>query len=144
MTLSIGVVGYSTDDFDQKEALKYITEGLTQILRRYKKYYNDIEIVSGYTNYGIPSLTYRIADEIGIKTVGYACRKALEMDVYPVDEYHIVGDDWGDESEEFLNRINTLLRVGGGKQANSEAKNFRRKWSEDPLRIIEFDLERNE
>ncbi|HLD37442.1 MAG TPA: hypothetical protein VJA86_02555, partial [Candidatus Nanoarchaeia archaeon] len=53
-------------------------------------------------------------------TAGIACSKANEYECFPVDEKVIVGNEWGEESQTFLNSIDVLVRVGGGSQSKRE------------------------
>lgn len=56
---------------------------------------------------------------------------------FPVSSVTLVGSNWGDETESFLNSINILVRIGGGKQSMREVemtKKMRR------IDIIEYDL----
>lgn len=140
---SVGVVGYSAGEFDKEKAYKYMIDGLKTIIDNNKfNSYKDIEIVSGFTDYGIPAIAYRVADYFNIKTVGFACNKAIDenMELYSVDEGYIKGDNWGDESDYFLERIDALIRIGGGNQAHEETEKF--KENNDKNKIVEFDLER--
>jgi hypothetical protein len=131
--LKIGVVGYSDKKFDKKEALELLRKGLDELVGRRK----DIVIVSGLTNLGIPAIAYKEAVLRGYRTVGIACKKASEYELFEVDESIILGDEWGEESDRFLEYIDVLLRVGGGKQSLAEAK----KAKEMGKRVIEYELE---
>jgi hypothetical protein len=125
----IGVVGYSSGNFDQKKALNTIRER-----------YDEVTIVSGLTNIGIPALAYKYAKEHKLPTVGIACTKATEYDCFPCDKEIIVGKDWGDESDTFLKSIDYLVRVGGGDQSAKEVTKF--KTMNGNEHIMEFELER--
>lgn len=120
--LKIGLVGYSDKKFDKDFATRLVNIGLLTAVNENLKDHRpeEIFIVSGLTNIGIPALGYSFAKAIGWKTVGIACSKASEYDCFPVDERIIVGSEWGDESETFLNYIDALVRVGGGKQSLKE------------------------
>lgn len=115
----IGVVGYSSAYFDRTEGRKLL-EGLIKEAKKDCPNDHKISIVSGLTNLGIPAIAYQIAADEGYHTVGYACSEAEKFACYPVDTKHIIGTDWGDESEEFLSNIDALIRVGGGKQSKEE------------------------
>ena len=93
-------------------------------------------VVSGLTNLGVPALAYNEAKIRGWRTVGIACSKAEEYDCFAVDERIIVGDEWGQESETFLNNIDVLVRVGGGNQAKRETGDFRKLEKQ----VMEYDL----
>jgi len=116
---SIGFVGYSQQEFDEDMA-EGIIESFFADWSFLTKGDLEIEIVSGLTNIGIPALVYKIAKEKGYKTVGVACEKAKEYECFPCDEEIIVGEEWGDESDLFLNRIDMLVKIGGGKQSKEE------------------------
>lgn len=119
--LKIGLVGYSDKKFDKELASKLTRIGILKAINENSD--GDpsrIFIVSGLTNIGIPSIGYSFAKDMGWKTVGIACKKAYEYECFPVDEEIIVGENWGDESSTFLDYIDVLVRVGGGKQSLKE------------------------
>ncbi|HEX9923906.1 MAG TPA: hypothetical protein VGD99_14710 [Anaerolineae bacterium] len=132
--LRIGVVGYSGQPFDHDRARQLLDEAYDQLESRYPD--RAKVVVSVLTDVGIPALTYRAAVERGWRTAGIACAKAFEYERFPVDEEHIVGQKWGDESPTFLDSIDILVRVGGGKQALRETADM--KASGRP--VIEYDL----
>ncbi|HLG28284.1 MAG TPA: hypothetical protein VI423_10905 [Paenisporosarcina sp.] len=146
-TIRIGVVGYSGQKFDENEAQDLIAGTFDAIEMRWpdrkthpgKRAVTLTEkvIVSGLTDVGIPALAYREAVRRGWKTVGIACEKAKEYDLFPVDKKIIVGKEWGDESETLLNNIDVLVRIGGGKQSLREVKQFQ----ETGKPVIEHELE---
>lgn len=134
----IGVVGYSNPDKFDQDAGEEVTRTILEKIFNNFNDLSDVELVSGLTDIGIPGIAYRVADEYGVYTVGYACEKAEENDIYPVDESHIVGDDWGDESDYFLGRLTHLIRIGGGKQAHEETEKFKEMKGEK--RVYETDI----
>lgn len=113
----IGVMGYSSQKFDEEKALK--------VLRTYFSYLPaDTEIVSGFTDLGIPGLAYKVAREFGFYCTGIASIKAKNYDCFPVDTL-IMDDDWvnwGDESLAFLDYCDSFLKIGGGQQSKQEAE----------------------
>lgn len=117
--LRIGVVGYSTKYFNKKDTRAKLEKMIKNITRKNKL---PVSIVSGLTNIGISAIAYQIALEYGYKTVGYACKKALDMELFDVDKKNIIGNNWGDESEEFLNNIDILVKAGGGEQSKDEVQ----------------------
>jgi hypothetical protein len=121
--LRIGVAGYSGRPFDQAEGQRLLVEALDQVVREHPA--AAYTLVSGWTDLGIPALAYREAQRRGWRTVGVACPLAREYACFPVDEEHIIGAAWGDESAFFLANIDVLVRVGGGGQALREAAAFR-------------------
>ena len=132
--LNIGCVGYSSGKFNKKlgEALVGIAFKLIE-----EKYPSDkYTLVSGYTDMGIPAIAYRLADKLGWETVGIACKKAEDNPCYEVDKVIIEGSDWGDESKTFLDYIDVLIRVGGGKQSIAETNTAK----ECKIPVYEFDL----
>ncbi|MGK7877101.1 MAG: hypothetical protein AB4426_28555 [Xenococcaceae cyanobacterium] len=129
--IRIGVVGYSMQMFEQDRALSLIRQGFDSI-----EMAGVIEVVSGLTRLGIPALAYEEAVRRGWKTVGVACSKAFEYECFPVDETIIVGDEWGDESQTFLDMIDVLVRIGGGLQAHRECFLAKKQGKQ----VIEFEL----
>ena len=131
----IGVVGYSDDSvFNHDIAKALLTIALDIVEKDLKD--DEYSLVSGLTNMGIPKLAYEIADKKGWKTVGLSAKEAKEYDSYDVDEEIIVGEKFGDESEEFIDYIDCLVRIGGGKQSLKETEMAR----ENQLPVYEYDL----
>ena len=129
----VGVVGYSDKKFDKKKALELIREGFDDLVGSKK----DVEIVSGLTNVGIPAIAYKEAVKRGYRTVGIACVKAEDYECFPCDKIVTIGEDWGDESKTFLDNIDVLLRIGGGKQSLKEVSIAK----ERGMKVVEFELE---
>jgi hypothetical protein len=145
--MRIGVVGYSQQDFDKEKAIEVLRSILIQqmsihldvgsMLIQQISVQLDITIVSVLTNLGVPAIAYSLAKELKLKTMGIACAKAGEYECFPCDRVHIVGENWGDESETFLASIDKLIRVGGGKQSHAEVARAK----ELGIRVIEVDLD---
>ncbi|MCO7226807.1 hypothetical protein [Pleionea sp. CnH1-48] len=125
--MKIGIVGFSNSGFDQKAARKWLEQALSNWVNDEK--ISDYEIVSGLTNVGVPKIAYEIAVEQGIKTVGISAQKALEVKcgVFPCDKQIIIGKEFGDESDVFIDYIDVLVRVGGGTQSRKEVQMFKDK-----------------
>jgi hypothetical protein len=147
--LRIGIVGYSDDSkiSDKEWAIANISWALGKAKEELQYKFGHCDkfiLVSGLTDTGIPGMAYHLTQNgkhnksTYVKTVGYACSKAKDFTQFPVDEKHIIGNNWGDESQEFLSNIDCLVRVGGGKQSLEEVKLFKEKYPEKPL--IEFSL----
>jgi orotate phosphoribosyltransferase-like protein len=124
--IKIGVVGFSRNQFDKTAAtqkLKAIILRLTQA-----KDPQSFELVSGYTASGVPKIAYLIADELGIETVGFSANQALKVKngVYPVKKVILIGEKFGDESQKFVEYIDILVRIGGGKQSREEVALFQK------------------
>jgi hypothetical protein len=79
-----------------------------------------ISLVAGLTNKGINKIGYEIARERGWHTAGIACFQSKPRNRFAVDTMILVGANWGDESETFLDSIDALVRIGGGPQAMRE------------------------
>jgi hypothetical protein len=133
--IRIGFAGYSDKKFDKQKAIELIKESLDDLTEDHKK--KDIRVVSGLTNLGIPGLVYKEAEKRGYYTIGIACKKAEDYECFDCDEKIIVGDEWGDESEKFLDSIDVLVRIGGGKQTIAETK----KAKSLGIKVVEHDLE---
>jgi hypothetical protein len=138
--MKLGIVGYSSGEFDTAKAHTLLVIGLAQIEGRSKHMVSSI--VSGLTNVGIPALAYKLAKTFHLETVGIACDKAFEYELFPVDKRIIVGEDWGEESKTFLNYCDALLRVGGGDQSLSEVEAF--KAMKPDAVVVEFELPRED
>lgn len=125
--IKIGVVGFSRNQFDKKAAYKILNKLFEELEDEYCD--EEIEIVSGYTNSGIPKIAYEVASEHYFTTVGFSAKQALNVrsGVYPVDKEILVGQRFGDESAAFIEYIDGLIRVGGGPQSRKETTLFKEK-----------------
>ncbi len=141
MSLKIGVVGFSRNQFNKNEALSKLKALLHKAIEGYDK--SEIELVSGYTSSGIPKIAYILADELGLETVGFSARQALyvKSGVYPVKKVILVGERFGDESQSFIDYIDILIRVGGGKQSRHEVELFKACKDAENLANILFEEE---
>ena len=124
--LRVGVVGFSKSQFDKKMAILKLRNKFEDLLDENDS--KNLEIVSGYTNMGVPRIAYLLADDLGIKTVGFSAKQALKVKrgVYPVQKEIIVGERFGDESMEFIKYIDILIRIGGGQQSRHEVELFKK------------------
>jgi len=140
-TLKIGVVGFSRNQFDQQDAAQKLKHLITKIVENNEG--KNIELVSGLTNMGVPRLAYLLADELGLITVGFSAKQALRVraGVYPVQKQIIVGQKFGDESDEFIQYIDVLVRIGGGKQSRHETELFKQQYADEDLSQILFEEE---
>lgn len=134
-TKFIGFVGYSNARFDKDKANLMIKEIFDSI--DYKFNNINIVIVSGATSIdGIPKLVYDEAKLRNHKLMGIMAWPGCECELYDVDDLIIKGANWGDESDLFINTIDMLYRIGGGKQSFEEVK----KASKKGIPIFEYDL----
>ena len=120
-----GIVGFSRNQFDQKAAREILQNEFQKIKETHTE--ETVEIVSGYTNSGVPKIAYELAEKVGFITVGFSAKQALRVrsGVYPVKKKIIKGNRFGDESEDFVRYIDALIRVGGGKQSRHETELFK-------------------
>ncbi|ABC30823.1 hypothetical protein HCH_04113 [Hahella chejuensis KCTC 2396] len=123
--MKIGVVGFSKRWFDQEAASSILERAIKSWVKETNK--DQVEIVSGLTNAGVPKLAYELAVRMGITTVGISARRALKVrsGIFPCDKQILVGLDFGDESEAFIDYIDCLIRVGGGPQSRKEVELFK-------------------
>lgn len=139
LPLRIGVVGYCPPSrFDEGKALGYLRYAFDNIQSKYPK--RPKVVVSGLTNVGVLKLAYEEAKRRRWKTAGVACKKAYEFknNWFPVDENPIiVGEEWGEESPTFLETIDMIVRVGGGKQSRRECAETKSMDKE----VYEYELE---
>jgi orotate phosphoribosyltransferase-like protein len=141
MGIKIGVVGFSRNQFNKKEAHLKLKELLCKVMLGYEN--SDIELVSGYTSSGVPKIAYMLADELGIQTVGFSAKQALRVrsGLYPVKKVIIVGEKFGDESQSFVEYIDVLIRIGGGKQSRHEVELFKKNKNIENIGEILFEEE---
>ena len=139
--LKIGVVGFSRPQFDHEQATKILKTAIGQFIEQFNA--NQVEIVSGLTNIGIPKLAYEVAAEQGFVTVGISAKQALKVGcgIFAVDKQIIKGKKFGDESQVFIDYIDCLIRVGGGRQSRKEVEMFQEKTQNDPQLILEYEIE---
>ncbi|CAK8722819.1 MAG: hypothetical protein CDV28_1139 [Candidatus Electronema aureum] len=114
--MKIGVVGYSFNKFDLDLAAKMMRSAFDIFVPKNAESEN-IEIVSGLTNIGVPRIAYQLADRRNFITVGISAEQAFQVHcgVYPVKKQIIRGINFGDESEVFIRYIDFLIRIGGGR-----------------------------
>lgn len=132
----IGVVGDMTNDFDADEARAFLEQTFDTI----EQANTDVDgfaVVSKLIDTGIPGLAYQIADERGYETWGIAPTEAKQADWYSVDYHVISGDNWGDESQEFVDDIDVFVRVGGDAQAHDEEASA----DAEGLTVYEYDFD---
>jgi hypothetical protein len=113
----IGFVGYSAMKFDESKA--------KEIIHTIFESFNDDEdyvIVSGATNMGIPKLVYEEAENYDMYLMGVMCKDGYTCELYPCDNILAVGNNWGDESEIFIDLIDELYKIGGGPQSEKETE----------------------
>lgn len=141
--IKYGVVGFSRNQFDKETARQILTDVFQKIRDKHPN--KEIEIVSGYTNSGVPKIAYELSGEFGFVTVGFSARQALKVrsGVYEVNKVIIKGENFGDESEDFIEYIDALIRVGGGKQSRQETELFKKQNSDKPLNkfLKEFEVD---
>ena len=125
MNYNIGFVGYSATDFDHDAAQAIIDDIFDELEAKYAP--SEVNIISGATKLGIPAMVYETAvrrmadnDHVHYKLTGIMCKDGYTCELFPCDVIYAVGDNWGDESETFLSSINTLYKIGGGKQSIAE------------------------
>ncbi len=130
-TIKYGIVGFSRNQFDKTEAKRILNDIFQKIHTEYSD--KNVEIISGYTNSGVPKIAYELANQYGFKTVGYSAKQALKVrsGTYPVDQVILKGEKFGDESDDFVRYIDYLIRVGGGSQSRHEVAMFKKIHDDD-------------
>lgn len=139
-TIKIGIVGYSdVGNYSKKETDSYAS-WIAFYLRSAEIYFRQLhgeetmfEMVGGLTDMGINKYAYEYASHKSKKAtykklIGFACSKASEYPCFPVDEKYIIGTEWGDESDSFLEYIDVLVKIGGGEQSKKEWDTFTAKY----------------
>ena len=111
----VGVMGYSSQNFNKDMAEAYLSSMFTALGK-------DIVVVSGLSNIGVPAIAYKLAKENDLLTVGVASKQVEFSECFPVDVRMIVGEKHGDESKAFVDMCSVFIKVGGGEQSENEAK----------------------
>tara|TARA_R110001599_G_scaffold306849_1_gene513383 strand:- start:94 stop:537 length:444 start_codon:yes stop_codon:yes gene_type:complete len=126
--MKIGIVGYSSKKIDENMGTQLLEQEISKIVISHSKA-ESVEIVTGLTSIGIPKLAYQIADKRNYIKTGISAQQAylVKCGVYPVDNEIIVGEVFGDESQTFVDYIDYLVRIGGGKQSAHEVALFKEK-----------------
>lgn len=141
--IKYGIVGFSRNQFDKQSAYQILDELFEQIATKHKG--KVIEIVSGYTNAGVPKIAYELADKFGFFTVGFSAEQALKVKsgVYPVKKVILKGKKFGEESQDFVKYIDGLIRIGGGPQSRKETALFKELHSNKSIDSLlkEFEVE---
>lgn len=140
-SLKIGIVGFSRPQFDHQQATQILKAAIAQFIEQFNA--DQVEIVSGLTNIGVPKLAYEVAVLQGFVTVGISAKQALKVNcgVFAVDKQIIKGKKFGDESQVFIDYIDCLIRVGGGKQSRKEVQMFREKTQNNAQLLLEYEIE---
>lgn len=143
--VKIGLVGYCPPTrFDEGKARAYL-EGIFDKIAKLNPG-REFALVSGLCNVGMLKIGYTEAAARGWWTIGVACAAAGDHEWFPVDEYKIVGLNWGDESDAFLEQLDgpdsIFVRIGRGEQSLREATLFRGQHGGDidDVRLFEVDL----
>lgn len=127
---------------DEKKARSYLYETLRDVMKRFPA--REYTLVSGLKDVGVMQYAYRYAAYLGWHLVGVACEKVKSFRHYPVQEKHIVGKNWGDESAFFTDYALqsgypfVMINVAGGRQATRETAMIR----DAGGTVFEFPLER--
>lgn len=137
MELRIGFVGYSKQKYDREKAAALLKTAVEDVRRIYELPDTTIIFVSGYTNLGIPGQVYELAEQLEFKTGGVACKRALDYMGYDCDEIHLIGKNWGDESQFFIDHCDVFIRIGGGAQSLRECEMAKAAGK----RVFEYELE---
>lgn len=126
--MKIGIVGFSSKHINEQLATTLLEDMICKIAAGCSSS-EEVEVVTGLTNIGIPKLAYQIADKHKFIKVGISAQQAyrVKCGIYFVDKEIIVGEFFGDESQTFVDYIQYLVRVGGGKQSASEVNLFKEK-----------------
>lgn len=138
--IKIGVIGFSDMKNPNLRNPEIYDSGVMTVImffqnRLRQKYGSDVkfELVGGLTDTGVNKYAYEYATNkfhnTGfVKTIGFSCSKASDYPCFPVDEKHLIGSEWGDESEAFLEYIDALVKIGGGEQSQKEWDMFTTKY----------------
>jgi len=139
--LYVGVCGYVAQEFDEVEAREILEDALDDIEDEYleTEEFDEICIVSGLVNKGMPKIAYEVADNRGYNTMAVVPDEIdeIEEDLYPVDTIIYEGDKFGDESEKFIDVLDVFIKIGGGNQSEDELELAEK----EDISVMDYDLE---
>lgn len=133
--MRVGFVGYSKKEFDEIRA-EIITFRIFNEIWGLREKNEPVDIVCGATNTGIHGKVYKMARLCKYNVIGIMCNKGYDYELLPVDKLIVVGENWGDESETFLNNIDILYRIGGGEQSRKEVEMAKGRG----IKVVEYSL----
>jgi hypothetical protein len=101
----IGITG-EISETQIPEAKRVLSRALGRL------YGSSIEIVAKLVDRGVSRAAYEVAQELEFRTAGVAPRVALDETCSLVDRREIVGEDWGQETETFINQVSIIICLG--------------------------------
>lgn len=136
--LYVGVIGYSSLQFNEDNAKMFLRGALRNVADNWlsEDGYKNIIVVSGHTNLGMPKVAYEVANELRYRTIGLTANEGKDYDFSIVDEIIWSGEKFGDESEDFIDIIDVLIKIGGGPQSEKEFDMAKK----DGVPVMEFDV----
>jgi len=125
-TITIGLAGFSSNFENVKgNDLEAVVKQAIQLMlkRRMKDYVpRRILLISGATNVGVPHIGYSVAKSLGCKSVGITSEEAKKYPIALLDYLTVIGENFGDESNDFISTLDELWVIGGGAQSLHECK----------------------
>jgi hypothetical protein len=121
--LVVGFSGYGTGSSKEK-TYEYQTEhaGINGVLDAFEESGLRVaHVVDGGTGYGVPGLSGVIAEQRGLRTIGYAPVRSLRG-IARRDTSVIVGNEFGDEAVALGSTPDVLVALGGGPNAEKEVE----------------------
>lgn len=92
-------------------------------------------VATGATNTGVLQLTYALCVALGIPTASAAPDRALSYELGPLRYVLPTGQEFGDESDRFVNICDEFILLGGGKQSHREV--LAASAAEKPITVIQ-------
>lgn len=122
--LIVGFSGYGTGTEPGGKRYDYETEyqGMVELFDVFHEAEVPVShVVDGGTGYGVPGLSGIIAEQQGLKTIGYAPARSLRG-IARRDTSVIVGKEFGDEAVALGSTPDMLVALGGGPNAEKEVE----------------------
>ena len=117
----VGFCGYSNEGDINKGTHELVAETLTTLAMECDVAGYRIMAVGGYTNSGINRILRQVCTDLNIPLAGITSGKCYDYPCWDsVDYLKVVGDNWGDESANFVDALDILVRIDGGKQSYAE------------------------
>lgn len=120
--LIIGFSGYGTgtDPGGKRYSYEAECDGMNELFDALQEVELPVShVVDGGTGYGVPALSGLIAQQRGLKTVGYSPARSLRG-IASRDTSVIVGKEFGDEAIALGSTPDMLFVLGGGPNAEKE------------------------
>lgn len=121
--LYVGVVGMDSNLLDETMLYEVMDNLLDEVYEEFVEEgdFEDLVVVSESLDSGIHKISFKIAEELGYKTIGFVIHSEEESDemdqnVYQTDEIIYLGQE--EFPEEFVDNVDLVIRVGDSENTS--------------------------